>query len=63
MLFRTFAQLGLTEPQIIDMLNKNGEVTPESIAKVIAVNNNLLVNQINTVMQANNEEIRNTLKK
>ncbi len=63
MLFHTLAKLGYDENDVLKRFDELGGATPENIAKIIAENNRLLVNQINTVIQGNNEEIRNALKK
>ena len=54
--------LGMSEDDMIKMLNEHGGATPESIAKVIAANNHLMLNQINTLVRQNISEVETKLK-
>lgn len=49
----TLSQLGCSEADISRRLNELGGATPENIAKVIAENNRIMLNQLNTLISNN----------
>lgn len=57
----TIASLGLSETQLLRILQDNGGTTPEAIAKAISQNNAAMIERINTLVTHNIADLRNEL--